>query len=80
MQSLKRQHVKPRFSNVDAKYSKRKFSVSRGRSTRFLLNAGWSLVTALIVASGVALLVLTPVTPPPVDRGHDCTWDKWGCK
>ena|GEM_PF-4128911 len=80
MLNLKKQPVRRRFSSADVNCSKRKFSVSRGRSTRFLLNAGWSLVTALIVASGVALLVLTPVTPPPVDRGHDCTWDKWGCR
>lgn len=80
MQNSKRMHARPRFSDADANCNRGRFFVSRGRSTRFLLNAGWSLVTALIVASGVALLVLTPVTPPPVDRGHDCTWDKWGCK
>jgi len=80
MQSLRRQPVKPRFSNVDANCNRGRFFVSRGRSTRLVLSAGWSLVTALIVASGVALLVLTPVTLPPVDRGHDCTFDRWGCK
>ena len=28
----------------------------------------------------VTVLVLSPVTPPPVDRGHDCEVNQWGCR
>lgn len=43
---------------------------------------------ALAISGGVlaawfvmlCIVLFSEVTPPPVDRGHDCTWDKWGCR
>lgn len=34
--------------------------------------AGWIVLLGIVVFS--------PVRTPPVDRGHDCTVDQWGCR
>lgn len=70
----------PQNSGKDAMRRPQNFCVSRGRSMRLVLSVGWSLVTLALFASGLVVLFLSPVTVPPVDRGHAVRCDQWGCE
>lgn len=36
------------------------------------IGAGWFVL--------LMVLFLSPVQTPPVDRGHECSIDRWGCR